>query len=149
MADWMETYRGAVLGGEYDAESHMNTAIYVSRFDQATWFLLSSVGITPALMRQRGRRIAMVRQAAQYLRELRGGQLLTVESGFVAVGRKHLRFQHRMFDVESRALVASSDCTAVQASLKTGRSVVMPAGQRQAAEGLLVTANVAGATGLD
>lgn len=149
MAEWIETYRGAVLASEYDPQAHMNAGIYVSRFDQATWFVLSSIGITPTVMRKAGRRIAIVRQGFQYLQELTGGQLVTVESGFVAVGRKHMRFQHRMFDVETGQMVATSDCTAVQASLKTGRSVALSAAQRKAAEARLVTANVAEATGLD
>lgn len=148
MADWIETYRGAVMSAEYDPESHMNTPSYVTRFDQATWFLMSTIGVTPEAMKKSGRRIAIVRQTFQYLQELRGGQLVIVRSGFVAVGRKHMRFQHRMFDAVNGKLVAASDCTAVQASLKTGRSVALPAAHRQAAEDHLVTANVADVTGL-
>ena len=149
MAEWVETFKGAVLAAEYDREAFMNSQIYVSRFDQATWFVMSSVGITPTGMRKAGRRVAIVRQSFQYLQELRGGQLVTIESGIVAVGRKHIRFQHRMFDVEAGAMVATSDCTAVQASLKSGRSVAMTAAQRKAAEARLVTVNVAEATGLE
>jgi len=148
MADWTETYRGAVLASEYDPESHMNTPGYVSRFDQATWFLLATIGVTPAAMKERGRRVAIVRQSFQYLEELRGGQLLRIESGFVAVGEKHLRFQHRMFDAVSGGMVATSDCTAVQASLESGHAVALPDADRVAAEAHLVTANVAAATGL-
>ncbi len=148
MADWIETYRGAVLASEYDPQAHMNAGIYVSRFDQATWFVMSSIGITPTVMRKAGRRIAIVRQSFQYLQELKGGQLLRIESGLVAVGRKHLRFQHRMYDVETDAMVATSDCTAIQASLKSGRSVTLSLAQRKAAEARLVTKNVAGVTGL-
>lgn len=149
MADWIETYRGAVLAAEYDATSHMNTPAYVSRFDQATWFTLAAIGVTPENMQKRGRRIAIVRQNFQYLQELKGGQLLIVRSGFIAVGAKYTRFQHRMFDAISDKLVATCDCTAVQASLKTGRAVKLSAGHRKAAEGLLVTKNVADVTGLD
>ena len=105
-------------------------------------------GVTPAAMKERGRRVAIVRQSFQYLEELRGGQLLRIESGFVAVGEKHLRFQHRMFDAVSGGMVATSDCTAVQASLDTGHAVALPDADRNAAENHLVTANVAAATGL-
>jgi acyl-CoA thioester hydrolase len=148
MAEWSETFRGTVLSSEYDAESHMNTPSYVTRFDQATWFILASIGVTPAAMKKAGRRIAIIRQSFQYLDELRGGQLLRIESGFIAVGTKHLRFQHRMFDAITGKMVASSDCTAVEASLKTGKAVNLPAGKRKAAEARLVTTNVAARTGL-
>lgn len=143
VADWIETYKGAVLTAEYDADSHMNTRLYAARFDQATWFLLATIGITPASVRRQRRRVAIVRQSFQFLRELRGGELVVIRSGFIAVGRKHLRFVHRMFETESDRMVATSDCTAVQASLKSGRSVLLPPSRRTAAEAFLVTWNVA------
>ena len=43
MAEWVHTFKGAVLASEYDSASHMNSRMYVSRFDQATWFLLQSM----------------------------------------------------------------------------------------------------------
>lgn len=148
MSDWIETFKGAVLASEYDAESHMNTQMYVSRFDQATWFLLNAVGITPSTMKKQGRRIAIVRQRFQYIRELTGGELVVVQSGIVAVGQKHIRFLHRMLDIENGKMIATSDYTAVLASLKSGQSVKLPANYKAAAEDLLVTANVAEDTGL-
>lgn len=143
MADWIETYKGAVLATEYDPNAHMNTQIYVSRFDQATWFLMASIGVTPKTIRRRNRRVALVRESFQFLRELTGGELVVIQSGFIAVGKKYMRFIHRMFDSESGAMVATSDCTSVEASLKTGRSVPLPRDTARRAEALLVTDNVA------
>jgi acyl-CoA thioester hydrolase len=143
MADWVETFRGAVMASEYDPEAHMNSQIYVGRFDQATWFLLSTIGVTPTAMKNQKRRVAVVRQAFQYLRELKGGDLVEVKSGFVAVGQKYLRFIHRMFDTETGAMIATSDCTAVLASLETHKSVKLPAELKSAAESHLVTWNIA------
>jgi acyl-CoA thioester hydrolase len=147
MAEWIETFKGAVLVSEYDSESHMNSPMYVSRFDQATWFLMQAVGVTPTTMKQQKRRIAIVRQNYQFLAELRGGELVVIKSGFVAVGEKHLRFIHQMYDFASRALLATCDCTSVQASLETGKSVKLPAPLQQRAKDHLVTANVEAAAG--
>ena len=141
--EWIETYKGAVLASEYDPETHMNTQLYSTRFDQATWFLLSAIGITPAAMKKDRRRFAVIRQSYQLLRELRGGDLVAIESGFVGVGGKYVRFIHRMFDNDSGALIATSDCTAVVASLKTGKSVALPAKIRNKAQKLLVSWNIA------
>jgi acyl-CoA thioester hydrolase len=141
MADWIETFKGAVLLSEYDSASHMNSHMYVSRFDQATWFLMQSLGVTPTTMRQQRRRIAIVRQQYQFVEELHGGELVVIKSGFVAVGEKYLRFLHQMFNIETNRLVASSDCTAVQASLETGKSIPLPPELQQQAKGHLVTAN--------
>ncbi len=142
-AEWVETYKGAVLASEYDPETHMNTQIYSTRFDQATWFLLSAIGISPATMKKEGRRLAVIRQSYQMMRELRGADLVAIESGFVGVGGKYIRFIHRMSDYTTGALVATSDCTAVVASLKSGKSVALPAKIQTKAKALLVSWNVA------
>ena len=138
-ARWVETFKGAVLASEYDAEAYMNSAMYVSRFDQATWFLLQSIGLTPARIKKQKLRVAIVRQSYQFLAELRGGELLTIKSGFFAVGGKYVRFIHQMFNSVTAQMVATSDCTAVLASLKSGRSVALPANLRREAETHLVS----------
>ena len=89
MAEWVHTFKGAVLASEYDFASHMNSRMYVSRFDQATWFLLHAIGVTPASMKQKSLRVAIVRQNYQFLEELRGGELVEIKSGFLTVGEKY------------------------------------------------------------
>src|SRR5947207_2126396 len=64
MTRWVETFKGAVLASEYDAAAYMNSAIYVSRFDQATWFLLHSIGVTPDGMKRKKLRVAIVTRRA-------------------------------------------------------------------------------------
>ena len=147
-SEWVETFKGAVLASEYDAEAHMNSQMYVSRFDQATWFLLHAIGITPLTMKQQKLRVAIFRQNYQFLAELRGGELVVIRSGFVAVGEKYLRFVHRMFNHETQAMLAISDCTAVQASLETGKSIALPAPLKQNARQHLVTVDTAEGAGV-
>src|SRR5689334_1821948 len=125
MSDWVNTFKGAVLASEYDSASHMNSHMYVSRFDQATWGLLHAIGITPAAMQDKNQRIAIVRQNYQFLEELRGGELVIIKSGFLAVGEKYFRFLHQMYNDVSGKMVATSDCVAVQASLNEGKSVAL------------------------
>lgn len=126
MSGWVETYKGAVLASEYDAEGYMNSPIYVARFDQATWFLMHSIGVTPAGIKRKKQRVAIVRENYQFLRELKGGELVTIRSGIVAVGKKYLRFVHQMLDGVSAKLTATCDCTAVIASTATGKSMPLP-----------------------
>jgi acyl-CoA thioester hydrolase len=125
MADWVHTFKGAVLASEYDFASHMNSHMYVSRFDQATWFLLHAIGMTPASMKQKNLRVAIIRQNYQFLEELRGGELVEIKSGFLTVGGKYFRFLHQMYDYETGKMVATCDSVAVQASLGSGKSVPM------------------------
>jgi len=139
MANWVETFKGAVLASEYDAEAYMNSQMYVSRFDQATWFLLESIGVTPASMKRQKRRVAVVRQNYQFLAELRGGELVTIKSGIVAVGAKYFRFIHQMFNSVTARMVATSDCTAVLAKLQTGKSIALPQSFQQRAKTHLIS----------
>ena len=137
--NWIDSFLGAVLAAEYDPESTMNSRLYIERFDQATWFLMHEIGVTPRSIKAADRRVAVVRQNFQYVRELRGGELVRIRSGFIAVGKKHFRFLHRMFDIENGALVATGDVTAVQASLETGKTVALPEDQMERARALTIT----------
>jgi acyl-CoA thioesterase FadM len=94
MAEWIETFKGVIDAREYDPNAHMNTQAYVSRFDQATWFLLAAVGWTPRTVRERKRRVAVLRQSFNFVHELKGSELIVIKSGFVAVGDKHLIDRH-------------------------------------------------------
>ncbi len=142
MSDWVNTFKGAVLASEYDFTSHMNSRMYVSRFDQATWGLLHAIGLTPASIHQKNLRIAIVRQNYQFLEELRGGELVEIKSGFLSVGEKYFRFLHQMYNDESGRMVATCDSVAVQASLETGKSVELSAQLQSRARQHLVTSNV-------
>ncbi len=141
MSDWVKTFRGVVLASEYDSSSYMNSRMYVSRFDQATWLLLHSIGLTPSTMKERRLRVAIVRQNYQLMRELRGGELVQVRSGFLAVGDKYFRFLHQMFDEEGGAMVSTCDCVAVQAALDTHHSLPLDDALRERAKAHLVTDN--------
>jgi acyl-CoA thioester hydrolase len=142
MAEWVHTFKGAVLASEYDDASHMNSRMYVARFDQATWFLLHAIGVTPASIKQQNQRIAIVRQNYQFLEELRGGELVEIKSGFLAVGEKYFRFLHQMYDFETGKMVATCDSVAVQASLESGKSIALTASLQEKAKRYLVTSNV-------
>ncbi len=142
MAEWVHTFKGALLASEYDFASHMNSHMYVSRFDQATWFLLQAIGMTPASMKQENLRVAIVRQNYQFLEELRGGELVEIKSGFLAIGEKYFRFIHQMYNDETGKMVATCDSVAVQASLESGKSVPMTEELQEKAKRHLVTANV-------
>lgn len=141
MSDWVKTFRGVVLASEYDAASYMNTRMYVSRFDQATWLLLHAIGLTPSTMKERRLRVAIVRQNYQLMRELRGGELVHVRSGFLAVGDKYFRFLHQMYDDEGGSMVSTCDCVAVQAALDTNQSLPLDESLRERAKAHLVTDN--------
>lgn len=142
MSDWITTFQGVVLAYEYDGASYMNSRMYSSRFDQATWLLLQSIGLTPAAMQEKGLRIAIVRENFRFLHELKGGELVRVRSGFLAVGKKYVRFLHQMLDGQTGTLLATCSIVAVQADRQTNRSVELSDALAERAKAHLVTDNV-------
>ena len=84
----------------------------------------------------------ILRQNYQLMRELRGGELVQVRSGFLAVGAKYFRFLHQMYDEESGAMAATCDCVAVQAALETNQRLPLDDALRERAKTHLVTDNV-------
>ena len=123
MDNWMQTYRGVIHTWEYDGVGHMNSRLYVSRFDQATWSLVSAIGLTPSFFRQHDRRLAIVREEMDFRRELRGGEIIEVRSGFLEVRKRAMRIIHRMLDAETGEEIATGDFTGVQADLSTRKSI--------------------------
>lgn len=138
MSSWVESYRGVVPASEYDADASMNSSLYVTRFDQATWMLLHEVGLSPVRLRADGHRIAVYRQYYRFLRELRGGDLVVIRSAFIAVSARHARFIHRMTDHADGALIATADYTGGLASLSTKQTVLLPDAMLARAEAMII-----------
>ena len=70
MNDLVETYRGTVYPWHCDHMGHMNVMWYVGKFDEATWNLFASFGVTAAFLRDQRRGMAAVQQNITYRREL-------------------------------------------------------------------------------
>src|SRR5262249_15753390 len=103
--------------------------------------LLRAISVTPASIKQQNLRVAIVRQNYQFLEELRGGELVEIKSGFLAVGEKYFRFLHQMFNAETGEMIATCDSVAVRASLDTGKGGARRAGREEKAKQFLVTPN--------
>src|SRR5689334_11364555 len=103
----IETYRGFVYPWHVDHVGHMNVQFYTARFDEATWQFLNRLGLSPTYLKTHGRSAVAADQRTQYKHEVLGGSLLHVTTELLEVGRKSLRFLHRMYDSESDREVAT------------------------------------------
>ena len=113
MADLVETYRGAVFPWHCDHMGHMNVMWYVGKFDEATWNLFATIGMTPAMLREQGRAMAAVQQNISYRRELYAGDVVAVRSGILEVRDKVVRFVHEMRNAASGEIAAVCELTGV------------------------------------
>jgi len=122
----VETYRGTVYPWQLDHVGHMNVQFYTARFDEATWHLLSHLGITSAYLRVERRGMAAVEQHTRYKRELHAGALIRISSELLEAKPKLVRFIHRMYDAETGEEIADSELTAVHLDTDARRSVAFP-----------------------
>jgi acyl-CoA thioesterase FadM len=88
MSKLLSTYRGTVYPWHCDHMNHMNVMYYVGKFDEATWNLMSHIGMSAAFLREHHRGMAAVDQRISYQRELHAGDTVAINSGIVSVRRQ-------------------------------------------------------------
>ena len=123
----IETYRGAVYPWHCDHMGHMNVMWYVGKFDEATWNLFATIGVTAAFLREKGRAMAAVQQNITYKREMVSGDVVAVRSGMLEMREKVARFVHEMRHARSGEISAICVLTAVHMDSKTRKSTAFPA----------------------
>jgi acyl-CoA thioester hydrolase len=137
----VESYRGVVYPWHIDHVGHMNVQFYTARFDEATWQFLNRLGLSPTHFKTSGRSAVAADQRTQYKREVLGGTLLHVTTQLLEMGRKSLRFVHRMYDSESDEEVASTELVGVYFDTMRRVSLELPQFAREHAVTLLTTSD--------
>jgi acyl-CoA thioester hydrolase len=130
------TYRGVVYPWHCDQVGHMNVMWYVGKFDEATWLLFASFGLTPAYFRERNRGMAAVQQNISYRRELLAGDIVEVRSRVLEVREKVLVFSQEMRNAADGEIAAVCELTGVHLDRDARKSTPFPADIRQQAEAL-------------
>ncbi len=124
---WKITCRGVVYPWHCDHMGHMNVMWYVGKFDEATWGLFATFGITPAYVRESGCGMVAVEQKIQYQRELLAGDLVLVRSRLLEVRDKALRFEHELVNAQANVVSATTELVGVHLDLKLRKAVPFPA----------------------
>jgi len=117
---------------------HMNVMWYVGKFDEATWQLLSSVGLPSTRLRTEGIGMVAVEQHIEYKRELLAGDLLTIHSFIKEVREKALLFVHEMTNQETQELAARTLLTGVCIDTTTRKAKPLPPDVRELVQAKLV-----------
>jgi acyl-CoA thioester hydrolase len=133
-----ETYRGVVYPWSMDHVGHMNVASYTARFDEATWHFLGKLGLTPGFLKRARRSAVAADQKTQYKREVMSGSLLHVSTQLLEIGRKSIRFVHRMYDSETNEEVAVTELVGVYFDIERRVSDELPSIVRERAGDLVV-----------
>ena len=131
MPDPVLTYRGTIYPWHCDHMGHMNVMWYVGKFDEATWHLFASAGLTGKRMRAESIGMAAVEQRIEYKRELLAGDLITIRSWFQEVREKALLFAHEMVNEETQEVAARTFLTAVCLEKTKRKARPLPADVRE------------------
>ena len=131
------TYRGTVYASQCDHMGHMNVMWYVGKFDEASWQLLSTLGLTASRFRRDGIRVAAVDQHIEYKRELHAGDVVTVRSAVLAVTEKSIRIAHEMRDDETGEIAAVTILVGVHLDRASRQARPLPSDVRECAIGMI------------
>src|SRR5436309_1620629 len=107
------TYKGTIYPWHCDHMGHMNVMWYVGKFDEATWHLLHTVGLTPDYLRANNRGMVAAEQNIRYKRELLAGDLITVHSTVIEVKDRSIKFAHEMRKLDTDEVAATTTLTGV------------------------------------
>jgi acyl-CoA thioester hydrolase len=127
MSGLVETYRGAVYPWHCDHMGHMNVMWYVGKFDEATWNLFASLGLSPAYLKDNHRAMGAVQQNITYKKELLSGDVIVVRSGLLEMREKVAKFVHEMRHATTGELSAICVLTAVHMDSRARKSTAFPA----------------------
>jgi acyl-CoA thioester hydrolase len=134
MPEWIVTYRGVVYPWHCDHMGHMNVMWYAGKFDEASWQLLSRLGLTRTRFAREGTGMAAVEQHTDYKRELHAGAVVTIRSALLEVTEKSIRMLHKMTDDESGEAAAITVIVGVHIDATARKSVRLPLDVRERAQ---------------
>lgn len=137
----MITYRGVTYPWQCDHIGHMNVMWYVGKFDEASWNLLTEIGITPSYMRDQNRGVVALQQNISYRRELLAGDVIRIESRVLEIRDKVIRFAHDMYAAEPNELSAVCELTAAHLDREIRKACPFPDPIRRAAQDLIAPAS--------
>lgn len=137
MSQTILTYRGAVYPWHCDHMGHMNVMHYVGKFDEATWNLFNTIGLTRKAMADAHRGMAAVDQHITYERELPVGAVVSVNSQLKEVREKLIVFEHVMTNDETGVVAARTTLKAVHLDLTLRRAVAFEAALASQMRGVL------------
>ena len=126
MTELAITYRGTVYPWQCDHMGHMNVMWYASKFDEACWQFLSTLGLTASYFREQGVGMVAVQQHTEYKRELRAGDTVTIRSTVSDIKDKTLRLIHEMKNEQTGETAALTSIVGLHINTTTRRSLSLP-----------------------
>ncbi len=123
---WMETCRGVVYPWHCDQLGHMNVQHYVGHLDIAAFHFLAELGFMADGQQDSGITLVDAQHTIQFKNEQRLGTLFKIESALLKVGTKSVVAMHRLRNIETSVIGATTEIVAVCFDLSTRSSIPIP-----------------------
>jgi acyl-CoA thioesterase FadM len=135
---FVPTLRDSVKMWELDVLGHLSAHFYIQRFSQACMQAMAMTGLTPHYNRDNRRGMSTFELDVRYLKELNGGDTVTIESAVTDLGNSSIRYVHRMKNQATGEVVATMSQYGAFLDMDARRSTPMPDDIREKARTLLV-----------
>ena len=139
MSGWQMTYRGVAFPWHCDHFGHMNVRWYGHFFDDAAFQIWTVLGHGFKKMEADRIHTVIAKSTIEYMREVRAGDLFTIETGFLNCGTKSCTHLQRMVNADTGVLHAVQETVEVFFDSETRSSAEIPAAVRPLIEGCLVS----------
>ena len=137
---WREVMRGVVHPWTHDVFGHMNARWYAHYFDDAVFHLYAEFGMSlQKMVDEHGVHTVTASTTINYVKELKGGDLIRIDGGLIRVGGKSLTFKLKMFHVDTGELHATYDIVEVLFDPNTRKSTEIPPKLREQLEANVVS----------
>ncbi len=123
---WMQTCRGVVYPWHCDHLGHMNVQHYVGHFDIAAFHFLVELGFKADGKQDAGITLVDAQHTIQYKNEQRVGALFKIESALLKVGNKSVTMMHRLRNIETEIIGATTEIVCVCFDLSTRSAIPIP-----------------------
>ncbi len=125
MSNWIESYRGWVTPADCDIIEHMTVASYFESFGDACLAIAEEIELGSDFRNEQRRAFATVECYVRFMRELRLGETLHVESAIVGVKGKVVTFGHKLYNSQSGEVAATMTQTTLHFDLDGRRALAM------------------------
>ena len=122
----IKTYQGIVYPWNCDHMNHMNVQFYVEKYDQATWYLFSLLGLTAYYLKNSNTGLVALEQNIKYKKEVVAGDVLFIESEILEFKGKTVRFHHVMKNLASDNIVSESHLTGLHIDTIARKGITIP-----------------------
>lgn len=125
---YVETLRMMTQAWQCDHLGHVNVSFYMGWLGDAAFAMLAMHGLNREQSAAENLGVAAVRAEVDYQAELRGGDMVRMETTVESIAERKIVFRHRLLRVGDDRLAMSARLTGVCLDLASRKSRAFPAG---------------------